>query len=197
MSRTAAPALLLALVAAGLAVAGARRPAVAADVPLPPAVHASSTANSMVLADLGAIKAAMQKSRGRTLLVHFWASWCQPCLEELPIINRFAVEMKGRGVDVISVSLDDPNAAAKASQVLSEKGPNLTRHLAKIDDADAFIASFDRQWEGAIPAVFAFDAQGKLRGRHVGEATRRELERLLGDQGGKATAAGGSPARKK
>jgi thiol-disulfide isomerase/thioredoxin len=155
--------------------AAAARPWIATAEPL----TAPTALKNVTLADLDAIKQQMQKSRGRTLVVHFWATWCLPCIKELPILNRFAQEEKAHGVDVLSLSLDDPKATARVAKVLGETAPALTRTIAKVADPDAFIAQFDRKWEGAIPAMFVFDAQGRLRGRHIGEATRPDLDGLI------------------
>ena len=170
------------------ALAGAialRTPAAAAESPPPTAGTAAASTPvakaPVAVADLDTIKATMQKSRGRTLVVHFWASWCLPCLKELPVVNRFAREMKPKGVDVLSLSLDDPKAGAQVAKVLGDTAPALTRTIAKVDDPDSFITQFDKRWEGAIPAMFVFDGQGHLRGRHIGEATRPELDGLVAD----------------
>ncbi|MGA2594815.1 MAG: TlpA disulfide reductase family protein [Bryobacteraceae bacterium] len=48
---------------------------------------------------------------GRLLVLNFWATWCQPCIEELPSLDRFSKEMAGSGVVVVGVSVDkDPKA---------------------------------------------------------------------------------------
>lgn len=175
--RLAGAVIGAAVLVGGLAAAFAAEPGVAPPPPSTPPAAAKEKA--VTLADLDAIKQTMQKSRGRTLVVHFWATWCLPCLKELPIVNRFAQEMRGQGIDVLSLSLDDPKATARVAKVLGETAPALTRAIAKVDDPDAFIAQFDRKWEGAIPALFVFDAQGRVRGRHIGEATRPDLDALV------------------
>ena len=55
--------------------------------------------------DAAALKEVVKPS-GRPLLVNFWATWCEPCREEFPVLVKFAGEYKGR-VDFITVSLDD------------------------------------------------------------------------------------------
>lgn len=45
---------------------------------------------------------------GRTLLVNVWASWCGPCIEEMPELQRFATEQANNGVQVVGIALDDP-----------------------------------------------------------------------------------------
>jgi thiol-disulfide isomerase/thioredoxin len=175
-----APALLFALVAA------AAPPALTAPSPdrkAPPSASPSASPAPMVssVVDIDGIKKSMRGSRGRALLVHFWATWCLPCLEELPVISQFARDMKPRGLDVLSLSLDDPQTArARVSKLLTEQAPNLTPVIAKFTDADQFIGTFDSRWEGTIPALFAYDPTGQRRGSHVGEASRHDLDQLVG-----------------
>jgi thiol-disulfide isomerase/thioredoxin len=150
--------------------------------PVPPAAAPAPDrpAPDYVVMDLPAIKRALRGGHGHIVLVHFWATWCMPCLEELPVIERFAREAKPKGVEVLSFSLDDPEKSGwRVSKVLSQAAPSLTRSIARVDDPDAFIGSFGT-WEGSIPALFAFDADGKLRGELVGETDRRALDQLIG-----------------
>ncbi|HTA19628.1 MAG TPA: TlpA disulfide reductase family protein [Polyangia bacterium] len=143
------------------------------------AAPASGAPPGYVLLDLPAIQRAVH-GHGRPLLVHFWASWCGPCIEELPLVDTFARDMKARGVDVLSLSLDDPaRAGAHVVEVLTHRAPSLTRNIVHVEDPDAFINAIDSKWEGSIPAVFAYDGRGQLRGRLIGEASRRDLDALV------------------
>jgi thiol-disulfide isomerase/thioredoxin len=140
---------------------------------------AARGASGLTVMDLPAITRAVH-GRGRPVLVHFWASWCGPCLEELPLVDKFARDVKARGVDVLSLSLDDPErASARVAEVLAARAPSLTRNIVKVSDSDAFINAIDSQWEGSIPALFAYDEKGRLRDRLIGEATRRDLDALV------------------
>lgn len=145
----------------------------------PPQAAQPDAGPGYTLIDLAALKLASRES-GRPVLLHFWASWCGPCLEELPVIEQLARDVRARGVDLVSVSLDQPDRAGeRVVRVLSESAPSLTRNIANIADADAFIAAVDPRWEGAIPAMFAYDAKGQPRGRLIGEASRRDLDALV------------------
>jgi thiol-disulfide isomerase/thioredoxin len=163
----AAAAALLASVPAGRA-AGADAGAAAAQP------------GGYLVMDIPAIKRALHDGRGHVVLVHFWASWCYPCLEELPTMEKFAREMKPRGLEVLSLSLDDPDrAGARVIKILNEVAPSLTRNIARFGDADELISIFDDRWEGSIPAVFLYDQNGQRRGRLIGEASRRDLDQLV------------------
>ncbi len=130
--------------------------------------------------DMGEIRREMRKARGRVLFMHLWASWCGPCLEELPLMNRFARAARARGATVISVSLDnDARGVAGVPAVLRARAPGLTTFVARFQDPGQFMSIFSRSWEGSIPALFAFDRAGKLRASLVGELAPSELESLM------------------
>lgn len=125
------------------------------------------------------IRAEMQRARGHTLFVHLWASWCAPCLEELPAIDRFARKARARGAVVLSVSLDTGyQSVARLPTLLQARAPNLTPIVAHFEDADRFIGLFSKSWEGNIPALFAFDRAGRLQRSVVGGLTPEELDAL-------------------
>lgn len=134
--------------------------------------------------DVEAIRAAMRKARGRALIVHLWATWCGPCLDELPTINKLAGVARARGVRVLSLSLDtDYRGIARIATILRARAPNLTAAVAYFDNADQFMSLFSRSWEGTIPALFAFDATGKLKTSLIGEVDSATLNGLLAKLG--------------
>jgi thiol-disulfide isomerase/thioredoxin len=193
-ARAAAAALLLALSLTGASPTLTR----ARAEPNHRAAPENGKAPPFRLVDVEGIKGLLRQSRGHVVLLHFWASWCGPCMEELPLIDKFARDMKPRGLEVLSLSLDDPaRAAARVGALLRRSAPNLTPNIAQFDDADALIAAIDPRWVGAIPALFVYDHQGKLRGNVIGESSRAELEQLVGEllkAAAQSTAAAHPPA---
>ena len=104
----------------------------------------------------------------------------RPVRRGAALIETFAREAKARGVEFLSLSLDDPERAGdRVVKVLAQRAPSLTRNIVSVDDPDAFIGAIDPRWEGAIPAIFAYDSKGQLRGRLIGEASRRDLDGLV------------------
>jgi len=77
-------------------------------------------------------------------LINFWATWCQPCVEELPYFMQVNEEMKNEKFKMILVSLDFPR------QIESRVIPFLEKH--NISDANVWINRVNKDWDGAIPA---------------------------------------------
>ncbi len=162
----------------------------------PPAPGKSASA-SYRLVDIEGIKGLLHQGRGHVVLVHFWASWCGPCMRELPIVDKFAHDMKPRGLEVVSVSLDNPGRPGVAEHVgalLRRQAPNLTPNIARFVDADELIAAISPRWTGAIPALFVYDHTGQLRADMYGDSSRPELEHMVGGLLKEAADSAGRPS---
>jgi len=88
--------------------------------------------------------------KGQVVLLNFWATWCEPCLEEMPAMERLAQAYRGRGLVVVALSVDREGAAVVR--------PFLKRHsltLAVGLDPDQSVARSQRVW--ALPSTFVLD----------------------------------------
>ena len=97
--------------------------------------------------------------RGKVVLVVFWATWCGPCLEEMPALEKYYREHKADGFEVIALSIDKPGNRAKAFKVLA----NLSFPGAMMSDAS-------RNGFGmpdAVPRSYLVDAQGIVRDKFI------------------------------
>ena len=132
----------------------------------------------------GQLKATLASHKGRVVVLHLWATWCLPCVEELPLLAKLAREASSRGVDFLAVSLDDPTerSAARVGRVLLTKTGNPQwSPILKADHPEDFVADLVPSWEGEIPAFFAYDREGRLRRTLIGNISRGDFERLVGD----------------
>ena len=96
-------------------------------------------------------------------IVNFWATWCKPCIEELPYFEKINEEYGSKNVKVILVSMD------MSKQVLSRLIPFLEKNKIKSEvvllndvDADAWINKVDPSWSGALPATLIYNSKKRL-----------------------------------
>lgn len=90
-------------------------------------------------------------------VVNFWATWCKPCIEELPYFEKLQETYGGKDVQVLLVSLDF--SADKASAYKDKK--NIQSEVVFLDETDhnRWIDKISPQWSGAIPATLIVDTR--------------------------------------
>ncbi|MEE8183951.1 MAG: TlpA disulfide reductase family protein [Acidobacteriota bacterium] len=118
---------------------------------------------------------AVRDSGGRAVLVNIWATWCPPCLEEMPEILRFRKDYLGQGVEVILVSGDWDTETQQVEAFLRELGVDFPTYLKAGDDME-FIEAMSPEWSGALPASFLYDSGGTLRHMWEGKVTYANLQ---------------------
>ena len=94
------------------------------------------------------------KAEAPTYVINFWATWCKPCVKELPAFEMLGEEYKDENVEVVLVSLDFPEHA-KTRVISFIEEHELKSRLLLLDDPDAnyWIPAVDKKWSGAIPAT--------------------------------------------
>jgi thiol-disulfide isomerase/thioredoxin len=112
--------------------------------------------------------------KGKVLVVDFWATWCPPCVHEIPGYIEFQKKHRGEKVVVIGLSLDEISAA-DVKKFADAKGINYPVAIAPQELLTQFASV-----EG-IPATFVVDRDGKLRFMKVGSAPIEDLEKVVAD----------------
>jgi thiol-disulfide isomerase/thioredoxin len=116
---------------------------------------------------------ALSDFRGQPLVINFWATWCPPCVRELPEIDRFA-DQAPRGVRTIALAVDGPTPVREFLQrvrltlpvgLAGLEGSELSRQLGNT--------------QGALPFTVLLAADGGLVQRRLGETSRAELDRWV------------------
>jgi thiol-disulfide isomerase/thioredoxin len=120
-------------------------------------------------------KISVADLKGKVIVVDFWATWCGPCVGEMPKMKKLYAEFKDKGVEFIGVSLDQ-NEAQGGLKALKEFVAKNEIGWPQYYQGNAWESEFSRGWGiNAIPRVFIIDADGKL----FSTQGRGQLETIL------------------
>ena len=160
-----------AAVAAGLGVAWWRQPRpLAGDGRAGSADGGLATLWALTLARPEGGELALASLRGKPLLINFWATWCAPCVRELPEIDRFHREFGPRGWQVLGLAIDSPTPVR---EFLAKVKVGFPVGLAGLEGTDLVFQLGNPQ--GGLPFTVMIDAGGKVLQRKLGETHFDEL----------------------
>ena len=126
--------------------------------------------------------------RGKVVVLNFWATWCGPCKQEMPIFTEAYKRYNQRGLVILAASLDDERTrkyVPKFVQTFKMQFPVLV---------DASAVTMQQMGLGdSVPATLFFDENGNVAGKIIGQANRKDvlarMERLLSHPGEQQTTA--------
>ena len=119
----------------------------------------TSNAEQLEVYDFDGIEQYLKQSGDKVYVVNFWATWCAPCVKELPFFEQIQQDFK-ENVEVILISLDFPSQyKSKLIPFLEEK--QLTSKVIVLDDADmnSWILKINSEWDGAIPVTLIYNKE--------------------------------------
>jgi len=112
--------------------------------------------------------------RGRTLLVNFWASWCAPCREEIPLLNAAQQQHGSAGLQIVGIGIDSAANVREFMKTVRMNYPVLVADATGID-----LMRELGNHAGGLPFNVLLDRQGRLAGRKLGAYTAPELQSAL------------------
>lgn len=129
---------------------------------------------AVTLPDLTGNKRNLSEWHGRPLLINFWATWCGPCREEIPMLIRLRAEHAKQGLEIIGIALDFHDAVAGYATRAGMTYPVLVA-----EEDMTTVQAFGMGASAGLPTTIVADRTGKIVARHVGALDKEEAEKLL------------------
>ena len=125
------------------------------------------------------LKSAIAKNKGKVVIVNFWATWCGPCVEELPALSKLAKANAPKGAVLLLVSADDPSVKPQIVKTLAAKGHSSS--LLIKGDMVKFFNGFDPKNKGAIalPRTYIYNRKGQVAKSVENGHTQAEYQKML------------------
>jgi len=143
------------------------------------AAEAATWLYDVKLPDADGVEHPLKTWRGMLLVVNFWATWCTPCIEEMPELQRFADEFADHNVVVIGIGVDD---ADRIRDFRREHALRLPLLAAGFDGMD--LARRLGNPQPVLPYTALISPDGRILEEHSGRVQPPELRRWVGDHGG-------------
>ena len=121
----------------------------------------------------------VQQHRGKPLLVTLWATWCEPCRDEYPMLNELAKQYESKGLQVVGVNYDQEGDLILMRRFIARYKPIFPNYRKKQGDESEFTQAVMPGWNGALPASFFYDKDGKQVGHVVGAGSREIYETAI------------------
>jgi cytochrome c biogenesis protein CcmG, thiol:disulfide interchange protein DsbE len=139
------------------------------------ALDKGQAAPEIGLADLTGKPVELSELRGKIVLVDFWASWCRPCRESLPVLEKLSQTYRNQGLVVVGVNIDKTPELAREFLVKNK----LALSFAVVNDRKHEVAA--RYAPPTMPSSYVIDREGRVRSVHAGfkESDAAKLETEL------------------
>lgn len=155
-------------------------PAAAPDGKNAEDVAAAVESVDVVVADAATIRKAIDTAKGLVTAVNFWATWCPPCVKEMPALVAFYEAHRDAGLKFISLSGDHHSTLEDNVKSFAEE------HALPFDvyvmewddpaDMDEIATTLDLGWDGVFPTTYILDRDGNIVFSKAAEITREELD---------------------
>lgn len=173
--------LLIVALAVGGALAGLFAGAWLRPTPAPPSPSAQligSQRPDIALPDPDGHAQSLAQWNGKLILLNFWASWCAPCREEMPLLDRAQQRLAARGLQIVGIAAD----SATESRAFLANHP--VSYPILVDDPDAVVNGRDvsaiyGNSRNVLPYSVLIDRDGRILAQHVGNFTERSLEQWI------------------
>ncbi len=133
----------------------------------------------LVPMDRDALLGELSASEGRVVLVNLWATWCTPCLREIPDLLALEAESSEADFRLLAISMDDAYSEGWVAEFKSKHFPSLVSFINAELDMDTLVSVIDPVWNETLPTSYILNREGevvkKVQGKKPIEFFREQL----------------------
>ena len=140
-----------------------------------------AAAQDIPLVKLGQLQQLLKTNNGKILVINFWATWCAPCLKELPLFEKLNGNRQDVAVSLVSMDMDlDPDPQKVKNFVIRKK---IKSPVLILDETNpnSWIDKLEKSWSGALPATLVINSRNGKRKFVEKELHEGDLEKLIAD----------------
>ena len=131
------------------------------------------------LIDANGVREMMKNNSGKLRLVNIWATWCGPCVIEMPELVNINRMYRGRAFEMVTISGDMPGKKDDVLKFLKDKQVSCTNYLFNSEDRTELADALDKDWEGGIPYTVIVKPGGEIIYRHSGPIEPLEVKKAI------------------
>lgn len=135
---------------------------------------AAETIMALQLADLKGQRQPLTQWRGKVLVINFWATWCTPCREEIPMFVRLQDKYRGQGLQFVGIAIDQQD---KVQSFAGEFGINYPILMGGMEAIELSRQAGNRI--GALPFTLVINRHGKIAATQLGELKEAKLDAMI------------------
>ena len=141
-------------------------------------LHPSVEAQKVDIVKFERIQQLLDSKEEKLLVINFWATWCAPCVKELPYFENLN-NKKDKDIKVTLISLDFADKLDKVASFVERKSMKSEVLLLDEIDYNSWIDKVDKSWSGAIPATLIINTSTGRRKFFEGELEEGDLEKII------------------
>ena len=126
-----------------------------------------------------AVRKLAKNETDHLVLVNLWATWCGPCVAELPEFVEMNRMYRKRKFQLVTISMDDPEKRAEALKMLNSVHASTTNYILNTKNRDTFAEALDKEWPGPLPYTVLIAPGGKILYRKAGAVDPLEVKRKI------------------
>ena len=123
------------------------------------------------------LKTILVQEQGNVVVLNLWATWCAPCLVEIPDLQKLETELKDQNVSLIGLSVDEPVFNTDhIAKMRDKRFPGFRTYARDNRDADYLVSVVDPAWNEVVPTTYIIDEMGEVHTRIQGKKSLEEFK---------------------